>query len=237
MPFEIDHKANEIKAIGSASNINITLKPKGTGDVVMGADININGKKIVDSNAAGATVLDFIATSLNVNYLIVSASDAASPPDIRAAGSDTDIDIEIRPKGTGSIDASSSKIINVDDPTAAQDAATKNYADTTFSLIDTPINAQTGTSYTTVLTDTDKLVTMDNASASTWTVPPNSSVAYDIGTTIAIAQKGAGQVTITPGAGVTLNKPVGLKTVAQWSMASIIKIATDTWIVAGHLEA
>jgi C4-dicarboxylate-specific signal transduction histidine kinase len=55
------------------------------------------------------------------------------------------------------------------------------------------INAQTDASYTAVLTDDGKLVTMSNASANTFTVPPNSSVAFGIGTQINIAQLGAGR--------------------------------------------
>ena len=39
------------------------------------------------------------------------------------------------------------------------------------------INAQTGTSYTTVLSDDGKLITLDNAASITLTIPPNSSVA------------------------------------------------------------
>ena len=66
------------------------------------------------------------------------------------------------------------------------------------------INAQTGTTYTTVLADDGKLVTCDNASPIALTIPPASSVAYGIGTQINIMQLGAGQVTITAGAGVTL---------------------------------
>ena len=46
------------------------------------------------------------------------------------------------------------------------------------------INAQTGTTYTTVLTDDGKLITCDNAASIALTIPPNSSVAYGIGTQI-----------------------------------------------------
>jgi hypothetical protein len=48
------------------------------------------------------------------------------------------------------------------------------------------INAQTGTTYTTVLADDGKLVTCDNAASIALTIPPNSSVAYGIGTQINI---------------------------------------------------
>ena len=100
------------------------------------------------------------------------------------------------------------------------------------------INAQTGTTYTTVLADDGKLVTCDNASPIALTIPPASSVAYGIGTQINIMQLGAGQVTITAGAGVTLNSAGSkLKTSAQYAVATCAKIASDTWVVVGNLSA
>ena len=100
------------------------------------------------------------------------------------------------------------------------------------------INAQTGTTYTTVLTDDGKLITCSNASAIALTIPPNSSVAYGIGTQINIAQLGAGQVTITAGAGVTLNSSgTKLKLKDQYAVATCVKTDTNTWFVVGNLSA
>jgi hypothetical protein len=100
------------------------------------------------------------------------------------------------------------------------------------------INAQTGTTYTTVLSDDGKLITCSNAASISVTVPPNSSVAYGIGTQINIAQLGAGQVTITAGAGVTLNSAgAKLKTDAQYAVATCVKTDTNTWFVVGNLKA
>ena len=100
------------------------------------------------------------------------------------------------------------------------------------------INAQTGTTYTTVLADDGKLVTCDNAASIALTIPPNSSVAYGIGTQINIAQLGAGTVTITAGAGVTLNSAgAKLKTDAQYAVATCVKTDTNTWFVVGNLSA
>ena len=100
------------------------------------------------------------------------------------------------------------------------------------------INAQTGTTYTTVLADDGKLITCSNASAIALTIPPNSSVAYGIGTQINIAQLGAGQVTITAGAGVTLNSSgTKLKLKDQYAVATCVKTDTNTWFVVGNLSA
>ena len=100
------------------------------------------------------------------------------------------------------------------------------------------INAQTGASYTTVLTDDGKLITVSNASANTLTIPPNSSVAYGIGTQINIAQLGAGNTSIVAGAGVTLNSDgAKLKLNAQYAVATCVKTDTNTWFVVGNLKA
>ena len=100
------------------------------------------------------------------------------------------------------------------------------------------INAQTGTSYTTVLTDDGKLITADNAASIALTIPPNSSVAYGIGTQINVMQLAAGVVTITAGAGVTLrSNGTKLKTNGQYAVVTCCKIATDTWVVFGNLTA
>ena len=99
------------------------------------------------------------------------------------------------------------------------------------------INAQTAT-YTAVLTDDGKLVTMSNASANNFTVPPNSSVAFGIGTQLNIAQLGAGQTTIVAGSGVTLNSAgAKLKLNAQYAVATCVKTDTNTWFVVGNLSA
>lgn len=99
------------------------------------------------------------------------------------------------------------------------------------------INAQIA-SYTAVLTDDGKLITLSNASANTLTIPPNSSVAFGVGTQINIAQLGAGQTTIVAGAGVTLNSAgTKLKLAAQFALATCVKTDTNTWFVVGNLSA
>jgi len=103
------------------------------------------------------------------------------------------------------------------------------------------LNAQTAT-YTVVLTDADqKLVTMSVASANDFLIPTNANVAFPTGTVINVIQIGAGQTTIkavTSGTttisstGATATAP---KLRAQFSAASCIKVATDTWYVVGDI--
>jgi hypothetical protein len=98
-------------------------------------------------------------------------------------------------------------------------------------------NAQTGTTYTLVLTDAGKLVEMSNAAAITLTIPTNSSVAFPTGTQIDLLQTGAGQVTVG-GAGVTLQSEGSkLKLKGQYAAATLIKRATNTWVLIGNTSA
>ena len=98
-------------------------------------------------------------------------------------------------------------------------------------------NAQTGTAYTLVLTDAGKLVEMSNAAAITLTIPTNSSVAFPTGTQIDLLQTGAGQVTVG-GAGVTLQSEGSkLKLKGQYAAATLIKRATNTWVLIGNTSA
>ena len=100
------------------------------------------------------------------------------------------------------------------------------------------LNAQTGTTYTLVLADSAKLVSLSNAASITLTVPANSSVAYPTGTQIILYQAGAGQVTIAGAGGVTVrSNGTKLKLAGQYAVASLIKIGTDEWVAAGNLSA
>jgi len=105
-----------------------------------------------------------------------------------------------------------------------------------FATSTLPINAQSA-SYTLVLADKDKIVEMSNASANTLTVPLNATVAYPVGTQINIIQTGAGQTTVAATGGVTINSTPGLKIRSQWSSATLIKRATNTWVLVGDLSA
>lgn len=98
------------------------------------------------------------------------------------------------------------------------------------------IVAQTG-NYTLALSDAGDLVEMGSASAITLTVPADASVAFPTGTKIDILQTGAGQVTIAGAGGVTVNATPGLKISARWGAATLIKRASNTWVLVGSLTA
>ncbi len=99
------------------------------------------------------------------------------------------------------------------------------------------INAQTGTTYTLVAADAGKLITSSNGSAQTITVPPNSSVAFAVGTQIIVQNIGAANATLAQGSGVTIQSKDSNKEIdGQYAAATCIKTATDTWSLIGALK-
>jgi len=98
-------------------------------------------------------------------------------------------------------------------------------------------NTQTD-SYTLVLTDAGKMITMNKATANNLTVPPNGDVAFPTNTRIDVIQYGAGQTTIVAGSGVTIRSADSkLKLNKQYSGASLWKKGTNEWILIGDTAA
>jgi hypothetical protein len=97
-------------------------------------------------------------------------------------------------------------------------------------------NAQTGTTYTLVAGDLNKLVTLSNASPITLTVPPSI---FSAGDEIHIQAIGAGQVTLAQGAGVTITSTGATSSAPklriQESAATIICKSSNTFTVMGDI--
>lgn len=98
-------------------------------------------------------------------------------------------------------------------------------------------NTQTGTSYTLAVADNGRQVELSNTSAITLTVPTNASIPLPVGTQIALLQTNTGQVTVQGAGGVTVNGNPGLKLRAQWSYATLIQRAANTWVLVGDTTA
>jgi hypothetical protein len=96
--------------------------------------------------------------------------------------------------------------------------------------------AEKTSAYTLVAQDVGRLIEINMAGANTLTVPTNTSVPFPVGAQINILQTAGGQVTVG-GAGVTINATPGLKLRTQWSSATLIKRATNTWVLVGDLSA
>ena len=146
-------------------------------------------------------------------------------------------DIDMTPHGIGDVNVGTMSIDGDQTVGANQDGHVLTYVngDVKASLKAPKMleNEETGTTYTLVITDAAKVITQTNASAIVTTIPPNASVAFEVGTVVSFIQMGAGQITITAGAGVTLRNANGLKTASQYSMAACYKVGTDEWVVYG----
>lgn len=83
----------------------------------------------------------------------------------------------------------------------------------------------------------DNVIEMNSASATTVTIPTDSSLSWPVGGSIDIIQTNSGEVTIVGDTGVTVNSTPGLKLRTQWSSCTLLKRSPNTWIVYGDLKA
>jgi len=104
------------------------------------------------------------------------------------------------------------------------------------STLDLTINAQTGTTYTLVSGDANKLVTLTNAGAITLTLPPSI---FTAGQQVHIARMGAGALALAQGSGVTIVSTGATASAptlrAQYSTGTIICTASNTFLVIGDI--
>jgi hypothetical protein len=101
----------------------------------------------------------------------------------------------------------------------------------------TPISQKTASYELVATSERDSLIEVLSGSATTITIPAESSVNFPVGTTLDVLQTGTGQVTIAGASGVTVNSTPGLKLRAQWSSVTLLKRASDSWIVFGDTSA
>jgi sporulation protein YlmC with PRC-barrel domain len=172
-----------------------------------------------DINASAAIALSKLATSTAGNIIVYNSSGV--PTAVAETG-----DVTISDAGVTAI--ASGVIVNADiSATAAIEIG---------KIADVTIDTKTA-NYTLVLTDKNKFIEMNLASANTVSVPTNS-VAFPIGSQIHITQYGTGKtqvVAVTPGT-TTIRSAPGTYLRAQYSSATLIKRATEEWYLVGDLS-
>jgi len=109
----------------------------------------------------------------------------------------------------------------------------------TYQAINQTINAQTGNTYTPVLSDNGKMVTCTNASSIIVTLPQDSDVAIPVGGRVDFGQLGAGQVGFSAGSGATINVASSFTAniAEQYGVVTAYKQAANTWWLFGNLAA
>ncbi len=101
-----------------------------------------------------------------------------------------------------------------------------------------PVVGETGTARTAGLADAGSYLRFTHTSASTYTIAPQASVAWAADTEIHIRRAAAGNLTLTAGAGVTLNAPSGGTLVMTNAMSVTLKrVAENVWDVIGQTVA
>lgn len=95
------------------------------------------------------------------------------------------------------------------------------------------------TTYSFALTDTDAnssvLIESTSASAVTFTIPNHTTVAFPLLVPVYVYQKGAGQVTIAGGVGVSFLNASSNKTRATNSLIGIMQITSNVWLIWGDM--
>ena len=92
--------------------------------------------------------------------------------------------------------------------------------------------------YTLVLTDAGKVIEINSGSSENVTIPPNSSVAFPVGTQIVVVRLGAGAVVIVEGSGVTTRSDGDKNKIkSQYSSCVLIKHETNEWYILGNLDS
>lgn len=99
--------------------------------------------------------------------------------------------------------------------------------------------SQGGVAYTAQLRDNRSYILFTNNAPVSFTIPPQSAVAWEDSTTISFEQGGTGQVTVVAGAGVTVSylPGLGLKTVGQHAVAQLVRTGVNTWSLFGAITA
>ena len=116
-------------------------------------------------------------------------------------------------------------------------AATGASLNCTNAVIDHPATNSRVANYTLVLADDGIIIETNSTSAIIISVPLESSVAFPIGTKITIIRANTGAASVAGVAGVTVNATPGLNLRAQWSAATLLKRAANTWILMGDLSS
>lgn len=134
---------------------------------------------------------------------------------------------------TGGDTMTGALVLNAD-PSSALHAATKQYADTKAPLRQVVDYRGADTTLTIGLADEGKMLWFNASTAITVTIPTNAVVAFSIGTRIDLMQTNNGKVTVG-GAGVTLYATPSATLRTAHSSASLLKVSTDSWLLAGDL--
>lgn len=236
---------------GGTSTDNAIARFDGTGGAIQNSGVTVSDAGSIESSGTGSRFLAIQSSDSTGLLYLSSASAQVAQIELRTSGAARWAIRKDSTAESGGTNDGSNLVIQSRGDAGTSDRLTINRAsglvtvgtDLTVNgvLRDTvTVTSTAGTGsplgYTLVLADRGKMIETTASAAINVNIPTNNSVAFPIGTRIDVLQVGTGQVTIA-GAGVTINGTPGLKLRTQWSSCTMIKRATDTWVVIGDLVA
>ncbi len=250
------YNANLASLAGLTLAANKGLYATGAATLAM-FDLTATGRSLVSQSPAADT-FPYVSASNTISYASITAAGRSILDDASASAQRTTLGLVIGtdvqaydaelaaiagltsaanklPYFTGSGTAALADLTAfartfLDDADAATVKATLGAGDRYPSM-----STKTG-DYTLVLTDAHTYIRANSASDITFTVPPNSSVAFPVGTEIIFIRYGTGALDVLAGSGVTINSPNSSLIVAdQFGQVALYKIGTDEWMLGGNL--
>ena len=230
-------KSEAITAAGTAADTKISDHNTDT--------TNVHGISDTSLLALKSEVAAVTKTSLGLGN-VDNTSDASKPVSSAQASAIATAKSEAIADATAQVNAviaSAPAALNTLDELAAALGDDANYATTITTALAgkvpsaTSISQKTASYTLTSINEKDSMIEMNAAGATTVTVPTDSAVAFPVGTSLDILRVGAGAVDVAGAGGVTVNATPGLKLRSQWSSATLIKRAANTWVLVGDLSA
>lgn len=196
----------------SAANV---LKTDDSFDIASGQTYKVDGADVLSATALGSNVVSSSLTSVGTLSSLTAATPTFTGP--------TTVN--------GTLTAAT--------PTFNGTTTVNGNASITGNAVwHTTFTESTTTNYLILSSDDGKVVLTNSSSANILYIPHNANTSLPVGTQVTIVQKGAGQTTIAGlDPAVTLRSNTTLKLRSQYSVVTVLKIATDEWLVFGDLAA
>ena len=223
----------------AGTNINITLPVAsgGTGLTALGSGITTWLGTPSSANLAAA-----VTDETGSGALVFATSPSLTTPTLGVASATTINKVTLTAPATGStLTIADGKTLTANNSItlAGTDSTTITFPTVSSSVgyLNVPINSQSA-AYTTVLADSGKVIfhPSTDANARTFTIDSNANVAYALGTVLTFINMTSQIVTIAITSDtmyLTGTGSTGSRSLAQYGMATAIKMTSTTWIISG----
>jgi len=197
---------------------------------------------LVTTGDTGTVTTTMLAATTGSGSVVLATSPTLVTPVLGIASATTVNKVTLTAPATGStLTVADGKTLTASNSItlAGTDATTMTFppASASVGYLNVPINSQSA-AYTTVLADSGKAIfhPSTDANARTFTIDSNTNVAYAVGTVLTFINMTSQVVTIAitsdtmylAGTGTT-----GNRSLAQYGMATAIKMTSTTWIISG----